>query len=115
MGAPTETAGCESSLAISRRDFLVGAAAVLLLSGTAVAQTSRAAPIVLNAWLRITPDDVVSVILAQSEMGQGISTTLPAALADELGADWSRLQSEWADFDPAYRHPQYEWMFTGNS
>ena len=44
-----------------------------------------------------------------------MSSTLPLALADELGADWSRIRLEWGDFDPAYRHPQYQWMFTGNS
>jgi len=48
-------------------------------------------------------------------MGQGISTTLPALLADELGADWSRVKLETAPFDPAYRNPNLNWMFTGNS
>jgi isoquinoline 1-oxidoreductase subunit beta len=48
-------------------------------------------------------------------MGQGIMTTLPAILADELGADWSAVKLEFADFAPAYRHPAYKWMFTGNS
>ncbi|SEE36562.1 isoquinoline 1-oxidoreductase, beta subunit [Rhizobiales bacterium GAS191] len=102
-------------LETSRRGFLAGGAAALLVSGTAVAQGRSGKPTPLNAWLRIAPDDVVTLMLAQSEMGQGISTTLPLALADELGADWSRIRFEWADFDPAYRHPQYEWMFTGNS
>lgn len=115
MEVATVILGHHGGFETSRRGFLAGGAAVLLLSGGAFAQSRRAMPIMLNAWLRIAPDDTVTLILAQSEMGQGISTTLPVALADELGADWSRVQFEWADFDPAYRHPQYEWMFTGNS
>ena len=43
----------------------------------------------LNAWIRISPTDEVTLISSQSEMGQGVMTTLPAILAEELGADWS--------------------------
>src|SRR5215475_3738546 len=38
----------------------------------------------LNAWVRITPDNRVTLILAKSEMGQGIMTALPMILAEEL-------------------------------
>lgn len=100
---------------VSRRGFLAGSAAVLLASGSALAQGRNGATSRLNAWVRIGADETVTLTVSQSEMGQGISTTLPAILADELGAEWSRLRFEWADFDPAYRHPQYNWMFTGNS
>src|SRR5215510_10586848 len=48
----------------------------------------------LNAWIRISPNDEVTLISSQSEMGQGIMTTLPAVLAEELGADWSRVKVE---------------------
>jgi isoquinoline 1-oxidoreductase subunit beta len=103
----------------SRRRVLgTGAAALVLLGRTAVRAESAASASPsadIKAWLRITPDDIVTIMLAQSEMGQGIATTLPMVLADELGADWSRIKFEWSDFDPAYRHPQYQWMFTGNS
>src|SRR5262245_27970348 len=71
--------------------------------------------VALTAWIRITPDNRVTLIVSQAEIGQGISTTLPAILADELGADWSRVVLETAPFDPAYANPKYKWMFTGNS
>jgi isoquinoline 1-oxidoreductase beta subunit len=48
-------------------------------------------------------------------MGQGISTTLPVVLADELGIRLEDIILENAPFDEAYRHPVYKWMFTGNS
>src|SRR5712692_4259843 len=69
----------------------------------------------LTPWVRITADNRVTVIVSQAEIGQGISTTLPAILADELGADWEALRLETAPFAPAYRNPQKSWMFTGNS
>ncbi len=101
---------------MSRRGFLVaGSAGVLLLSAGAFAKAPSERGASFGAWLRIGADDSVTILMAQSEMGQGISTTLPVALADELGADWSKVVTEWSPFDPAYRHPQYGWMFTGNS
>lgn len=48
-------------------------------------------------------------------MGQGITTTLAATLADELYLPWQDIHIEFAPFDPAYRDPVYSWMFTGNS
>jgi isoquinoline 1-oxidoreductase subunit beta len=69
----------------------------------------------LTPWVRITPDNAVTIIISQAEIGQGISTTLPAILADELGADWDAVKLETAPFARAYRNPAREWMFTGNS
>lgn len=109
------TSRLSDASALSRRAFLAGAAGVLALSAGARAQNRGGTPIALNAWLAIGEDDMVRIMLSQSEMGQGISTTLPIALADELGADWAKVETAWAPFDPAYRHPQYGWMFTGNS
>ncbi|WP_083636252.1 molybdopterin cofactor-binding domain-containing protein [Bradyrhizobium sp. AS23.2] len=112
--APAFIASSWAKHEISRRGFLAGSVAVLT-SGSALAQGRNGVASRLNAWLRIAADDTVTLTVSQSEMGQGISTTLPVVLADELGADWSRVRFESADFDPAYRHPQYKWMFTGNS
>jgi isoquinoline 1-oxidoreductase subunit beta len=77
--------------------------------------SSTATDIPLNAWIRITPNDEVTLISSQSEMGQGIMTTLPAVLAEELGADWSRVKVEISTVAPAYRNPRINWQFTGNS
>ena len=71
--------------------------------------------VALNAWLRITTDDQVTLICSQSEMGQGIMTTLPAVLAEELGADWKRVKVETSPVATVYRNPRINWMFTGNS
>ncbi|MFZ6742150.1 molybdopterin cofactor-binding domain-containing protein [Undibacterium sp. JH2W] len=71
--------------------------------------------IALGSWIKISPDNKVTVMLSQAEIGQGISTTLPAILVDELGADWQTLSIETAPFAPAFRNPKLNWMFTGNS
>lgn len=69
----------------------------------------------VTAWVRIAPDGSVTLIASQSEMGQGATTTLAAALADELYLPWESVRIEFAPFAPAYRDPVYHWMFTGNS
>ncbi|HVH88504.1 MAG TPA: molybdopterin cofactor-binding domain-containing protein, partial [Terriglobales bacterium] len=71
--------------------------------------------IALNAWLRIAPDGITTIIVSQAEIGQGISTTMPALIAEELGADWNRVKFENSPTDPAYRNPRINWQFTGNS
>src|SRR2546429_3038622 len=45
-----------------------------------------------NAWLRIGADDVVTLTVDKSEMGQGSQTGLAMILAEELEADWSRVR-----------------------
>jgi len=49
-----------------------------------------------NAYLRITPDNKVTIVVARSEMGQGVLTALPMILAEELEADWKQIEIEQA-------------------
>jgi isoquinoline 1-oxidoreductase subunit beta len=49
-----------------------------------------------NAYISITPDNIVRLWITRSEMGQGVHTTLPMMLAEELEADWSQIQYEQA-------------------
>jgi isoquinoline 1-oxidoreductase beta subunit len=81
----------------------------------ALARGGPAPGAALNAWVRISASDQVTIVVSQAEMGQGISTTLPAVLAEELGADWSRVKLETPVADPAYRNPRTKTQFTGNS
>ncbi|PHS20675.1 MAG: isoquinoline 1-oxidoreductase [Kangiella sp.] len=45
----------------------------------------------VNAWVKITPDNRICVIVPHCEMGQGVHTSLPMMLAEELNADWSSV------------------------
>ncbi|MGB4784948.1 MAG: molybdopterin cofactor-binding domain-containing protein, partial [Candidatus Acidiferrum sp.] len=68
-----------------------------------------------NAFIRIAPDDTVTVISNHSEMGQGIYTSLPMLLNEELEADWSKIKVEAAPVDPVYNHTLYGVQMTGGS
>ena len=57
---------------------------------------------VFNAFLKIGEDGRVSVVVPQAEMGQGVWTALPQALADELGADWRTVGVEPSPINPLY-------------
>jgi isoquinoline 1-oxidoreductase beta subunit len=56
----------------------------------------------LAAWVRIGKDNSVTVIVPHSEMGQGVHTSLPMMLAEELDADWSLVRMEQAPADMAF-------------
>jgi isoquinoline 1-oxidoreductase beta subunit len=56
----------------------------------------------LSAWVRIAPDNSVTVLVPHAEMGQGIHTALPMMLAEELDADWAQVRMEQAPADMAF-------------
>ena len=57
-----------------------------------------------NGWVKIGSDDLVTVMVPKSEMGQGINTSLAMLLADELDADWSRVRTEHPPIDAIYNN-----------
>src|SRR6201993_1691924 len=96
---------------VNRRDFLktgaAGGAALVVgfrLSGRTfagqAAEQEKKTPNPFDAWVRITPDNRVTLILGKSEMGQGIMTALPMILAEELCVDWKSLKVEQAPTNP---------------
>ena len=113
------------SRGIPRREFLrvsIGASGGLLmgfcLPGAAeasAAQNGSATSFMPNAFVRIGADERVTVIVNHSEMGQGVYTSLPMLLAEELDADWSKVGFESAPVDPKYNHPVYGMQMTGGS
>jgi CO/xanthine dehydrogenase Mo-binding subunit len=55
-----------------------------------------------SAYLRITPDNRITIVVARSEMGQGVRTALPMILAEELEADWKQIEIEQAGASTLY-------------
>jgi len=97
--------GCDPG----RRQFLglTGSCAVGALLGIhwdlAPAATTEPAP--FDAWIRIDPNGRVVLWVAKAEMGQGVLTSLPTLLAEELDVDWGHVQVQQAPVDPArYDH-----------
>ncbi len=60
-----------------------------------------------NVWVKIGADDSVTIVLSQLEMGQGVMTSMPMLLAEELDADWARIKTEWAPADPRFGNPNF--------
>ncbi|MGH0036617.1 MAG: molybdopterin cofactor-binding domain-containing protein [Myxococcota bacterium] len=70
----------------------------------------------VNAWLTIDPDDTITVRVARSELGQGVLTSLPMIVAEELECDWQRVTFEVADVNRSIRNGgTYRSFNTGGS
>ena len=76
------------------RQRLVGSTALPLAAGQSA----------LNGWVKIGTDDRVTVMIAKSEMGQGVTTALAMLLADELDARWDQVSVESSPIDPIYNN-----------
>ncbi|MDH3431484.1 MAG: molybdopterin-dependent oxidoreductase, partial [Gammaproteobacteria bacterium] len=87
---------------LSRREFLqrtgqVGGGLVLALTLTSACQpdaddSGGASSVAANVYVNIRDDGIVEIYCHRSEMGQGIRTCLPQIIADELEADWDRIE-----------------------
>ncbi|MGE5841362.1 MAG: molybdopterin cofactor-binding domain-containing protein, partial [Deltaproteobacteria bacterium] len=80
-----------------------------------LAAKQRAALFSPNAFIRIGRDGAVTLIVNKSEMGQGVYTSLPMLIAEELECDWKSIRLKPAPVDPAYNHPQWGVQGTGGS
>ncbi|HVR96879.1 MAG TPA: molybdopterin cofactor-binding domain-containing protein, partial [Thermoanaerobaculia bacterium] len=95
---------------VTRRDFLrhTGVGAGALMFGFSLWPDSASAGALkdllttgapLGAFVKMKLNGDITIISHRSEMGQGIRSTLAALLADEMGADWSRVHLDQADAD----------------
>jgi isoquinoline 1-oxidoreductase beta subunit len=109
----------------SRRHFLkvsataTGALAVGLsvpmISRRAMADDSAAAPSIIDIWLTIDDNDQVTVAIANSEMGQGVYTSMAMLVAEELEVDWNSVHAAAAPAAPEYQNLMFGMQATGGS
>ena len=118
---------------LSRRAFLVAtlSAAGGLAVGVSIPGFAGAAPLAggapwnndagagageVNAWIVIDPDDTVTIRCAKAEMGEGVLTSMPMIVAEELGCDWTKVRSEYVSPNRNMREKMvYQGMLTGGS
>jgi len=105
----------QTKLGASRRFFLkagLAAGGGLMISLEAPWQANAAAPpVVLSAYIRVAPDGIVTIMSKNPEIGQGIKTSLPMIIAEELDADWKDVRIEQAPTDSR----AYGLQFAGGS
>jgi isoquinoline 1-oxidoreductase beta subunit len=111
---------------LTRRQFLKTSAAVAsglminfylpMQGGRAYAAEAQAKPVYPpNAFIHIAPDDSIMIVVNKSEMGQGVYTSLPMLIAEELECDWSRIKVESAPVAAVYNHTGFGMQLTGGS
>ena len=110
----------------TRRDFLktgaAGAAGLLIgfylpgrMEALAAEPAVAASPASLNAWMLISANDAVTIMIDKSEMGQGILTALSMIAAEELDCDWKTIHTEFAPAAKEYFNPAFGMQGTGGS
>jgi len=111
---------------ISRREMLKGSAAVGggLVVGFYLAPMQKVfaadapPPVTVpppNAFVRIAPDNSITMVINKLEMGQGVNTSMAQLIAEELECDWKDIQSVSAPVNPVYNHVFFGTQMTGGS
>jgi len=111
---------------VDRRSFLkmgaAGATGLLIgfylpecVEALAAAPAAPEAAVALNAWIHVGTDDLVTILIDKSEMGQSILTGLAMLAAEELECDWKKVRTEFAPADKVYVNPQFGVQGTGGS
>ena len=120
----TQPAIANPASTISRRGFLkvssaIGAGLVIGFVVPGANKMARAADakkvVTPNAFLKIAPDNSITIAINRLEFGQGVTTSLSMLIAEELGADWSQVHAELAPAGDIFKDPVFGMQMTGGS
>ncbi len=111
---------------LSRRQFLKESAALMgglvigfylpNKGGRAFAAEAPSKPVYPpNAFIRIATDESITIVVKKSELGQGVYTSLPMLIAEELEVDWNQIRVESAPVAAVYNHTGFGMQMTGGS
>ena len=107
---------------VDRRNFLktglAGATGLIVgfyLPGRREVFADGAEPTVLNAFINVSPNNKITILISKSEMGQGVVTSLSMLAAEELECDWKQIRTEFAPAAKAYFDPVFGMQGTGGS
>ncbi|MCS6947411.1 MAG: molybdopterin-dependent oxidoreductase, partial [Steroidobacteraceae bacterium] len=118
------SAPAESPPSLDRRHFLLGSGVVGagLILGLRLARqrdagsaTDAQRTFTPNAYVRIAPDDTITLVIGKAEMGQGINVGSAVILGEELDVDPQRIRVAFGGVDPAFYHTYQPAQFTGGS
>ena len=117
----SDAAARDAAVAVSRRGFMQGSAAVTggLMLGVSLPMAGPAQAAGLlhtpNAFVHIADDNTITLISARSEMGQGVYTSMPMLIAEELNVDINKIQVAIAPPGAAYTNSLLGGQITGGS
>jgi isoquinoline 1-oxidoreductase subunit beta len=107
---------------LDRRKFLqtslAGATGLIVgfyLPGRREVLAAEMSPAAMNAFIHVSPDNIVTIMVSKSEMGQGVATSLPMLAAEELECDWRKIRFEFAPAARVYFDPAFGMQGTGGS
>jgi len=113
-----ETTLPNESVTISRRDVLAGGAGLVIAFTLGISAREAAAAGIstpIGAFIEITSGNKINVLVASSEMGQGIMTGLAQLVAEELMVDWPQVTAQHAPPGWAYANPLFGIQLTAGS
>src|SRR5271165_1858129 len=84
---------------LGRRGFLQALGGLVVSFALPEGSRADTSPVKLNAFIRIAPDDTVTLFIHKAEMGQGTVTSLSMLLAEELECDWKKIHTEFPGVD----------------
>ncbi len=117
----SDAAARDAAVAVSRRGFMQGSAAVTggLMLGVSLPMAGPAQAAGLlhtpNAFVHIADDNTITLISARSEMGQGVYTSMPMLIAEELNVDINKIQVAIAPPGAVYTNSLLGGQITGGS